>query len=96
MSEATTTRPRHLTRLPALANSRIVAVVATAGCWVSPTLRLGADPALPAYLYLAVIGVALAVAAPAGSRPGNLPRALLGGIALLAVYAGIRLVHPPG
>ena len=122
MSAATTTPPRHLTRLPAPAGSRTVAVGAAAGCWALLALRLGADPALPAYLYLAVLGVALAridvsrqrlpdaltlpaypitaallaVAALTGARSGNLPRALLGGIALLAVYGGIRLVHPPG
>jgi leader peptidase (prepilin peptidase)/N-methyltransferase len=99
-----------------------VAVAVTAGCWALLALHPADDPALPANLYLAVLGVTLAridaeqqrlpdaltlpayqitvglltAAALVGSRSGDLRRALLGGVAMLAVYAGIRLIHPPG
>jgi len=115
-------RPRHLARLLAPPGSRTVAVAATAGCWALLALHLRADPALPAYFYLAGLGVTLAridseqqrlpdaltlpaypitvglltAAALAGSRSGSLPPALLGGAAMVVVYAGIRLIHPSG
>jgi leader peptidase (prepilin peptidase)/N-methyltransferase len=118
---AARTLPTHVTGL-ASSGSRPAAAVATAGCCGLLALRMGADPALPAYLYLAVLGVTLAridfeqqrlpdvltlpaypvtaglltAAALAGSRSGDLLRALLGGVAMLAVYVGIRVIHQPG
>jgi leader peptidase (prepilin peptidase) / N-methyltransferase len=85
-------------------------------------LRFGLDPVLPAYLYLAAVGLALALidldcrrlpdaltlpsypvaavlllgAALLGSTSGEPLRALLGGVAMLAVYLGLCLAHPAG
>ncbi len=85
-------------------------------------VRFGPDVALPAYLYLAAVGLALAlidldvrrlpdvltlpsyavlgglllVAAVLGSDSGHLLRAALGGLAMYAVYFGLRLAYPAG
>ena len=85
-------------------------------------LRIGLDPALPAFLYLAAVGLALALidldcqrlpdvitlpsyvvaavllggAALAGSDSGELLRAVLGGIAMYAVYFALCFAYPAG
>ena len=94
----------------------------TATLFAVLALRFGLDPVLPAYLYLAAVGVALALidvathrlpdvltlpAYPAvaalqalatllGSPSGSLRRALLGGLAMYAVYLALALAHPAG
>ncbi len=95
---------------------------ATAGLFVVMALRFGLDPALPAYLYLAAVGLALALidldckrlpdaltlpsypvaavllgaAALAGSDLGDFLRALLGGLAMFAVYFALCFAYPAG
>jgi len=85
-------------------------------------VRFGLDPVLPAYLYLAAVGLALALidldckrlpdaltlpsypvavvllggAALLGSDSGELVRALLGGLAMYAVYFALRFAYPAG
>lgn len=85
-------------------------------------LRFGADPVLPAYLYLAAVGVALALidldtrrlpdvltlpsygvvagllglGALCGSSSGDLVRALLGGLAMYAVFFALCAAYPAG
>lgn len=94
----------------------------TAALFAVLALRLGLDSALPAYLYLAAVGLALALidldvrrlpdaltlpsypvaavllggAALVGSTAGHPLRALLGGLAMLAVYGGLWLAVPGG
>ena len=94
----------------------------TAVLFVVMALRFGFDPVLPAYLYLAAVGLALAlidldckrlpdaltlpsypvaivllgVAALAGSDSGSLVRALLGGVAMYAVYFALCFAYPAG
>ncbi len=96
--------------------------LATAGLFVVLTLRFGLDPVLPAYLYLAAVGLALALidldckrlpdaltlpsypiaaglltaAAVLGSDSGELVRALLGGLAMFAVYFVLCFAYPAG
>ncbi len=96
--------------------------LATAGLFVVMALRFGGDPVLPAYLYLAAVGLALALidldckrlpnaltlpsypvagvllgaAALLGSDSGELPRALLGGAAMYAVYFALCFAYPAG
>jgi leader peptidase (prepilin peptidase)/N-methyltransferase len=95
---------------------------ATAGLFVVMALRFGYDWALPAYLYLAAVGLALALidldckrlpdaltlpsyplaavllggAALAGSDSGEFVRALLGGVAMFAVYFALCFAYPAG
>ena len=85
-------------------------------------LRFGADAVLPAYLYLAAVGLALALidldckrlpdaltlpsypvvaallalAVALGSDSGSLGRALLGGVAMFAVYFALAFAYPAG
>jgi leader peptidase (prepilin peptidase) / N-methyltransferase len=85
-------------------------------------LRFGADPVLPAYLYLAAVGLALALididvkrlpdaltlpsypvaaallglAALLGSDSGSFPRAVLGGVAMFALYFALVFAYPAG
>jgi leader peptidase (prepilin peptidase) / N-methyltransferase len=85
-------------------------------------LRFGLDPALPAYLYLAAVGLALALidldvkrlpdvltlpsypvavvllglAALLGSDSGSFPRAVLGGVAMFALYFALCFAYPAG
>jgi leader peptidase (prepilin peptidase) / N-methyltransferase len=94
----------------------------TAGLFAVMALRFGADPVLPAYLYLAGVGMALAlidldvrrlpdvltlpsypvalvllgVAALAGSDSGDWIRAVLGGLAMFALYFGLCFAYPAG
>lgn len=94
----------------------------TAALFVVMALRFGADWVLPAYLYLAAVGVALAMidldckrlpdaltlpsypvavvllgaAALLGSDSGDWLRALLGGVAMFAVYFGLAFAYPAG
>ena len=94
----------------------------TAMLFAVMALRFGYDPALPAYLYLAAVGLALAlidldckrlpdaltlpsypvaavllgVAALAGSDSGEWTRALLGGVAMYAVYFTLCFAYPAG
>jgi leader peptidase (prepilin peptidase) / N-methyltransferase len=84
--------------------------------------RFGLDPVLPAYLYLAAVGLALALidvdckrlpdaltlpsypvalvllgaAALAGSESGDLLRAVLGGLAMFALYFALCFAYPAG
>ncbi len=95
---------------------------ATALLFVVMALRFGLDPVLPAYLYLAAVGLALALidldckrlpdaltlpsypvaavllggAALLGSDSGNFVRALLGGVAMFAVYFALCFAYPAG
>jgi leader peptidase (prepilin peptidase)/N-methyltransferase len=85
-------------------------------------LRFGLDPVLPAYLYLAAVGTALALidldvrrlpdvltlpsypvslvllgaAALFGSDSGDLLRAVLGGLAMFALYFALCFAYPAG
>lgn len=94
----------------------------TAVLFVVMALRFGLDPALPAYLYLAAVGLALALIdldckrlpdaltlpsyvvatllLGAGeyfdSGSGDLGRALLGGVAMYAVYFALAFAYPAG
>ena len=94
----------------------------TASLFAVLALRLGADPALPAFLALGAVGLALALidadvrrlpdvltlptypvllgllglAAVLGSGSGTLGRAVLGGVAMTAVYLALFLAHPGG
>ena len=94
----------------------------TAVLFAVMALRFGLDPVLPAYLYLAAVGLALAlidldckrlpdaltlpsypiaaallaVAALAGSDSGELVRALLGGLAMFALYFALCFAYPAG
>ena len=94
----------------------------TAVLFVVMALRFGLDPVLPAYLYVAAVGLALAlidldckrlpdaltlpsypvaavllgVAALAGSDSGSFLRALLGGLAMFAVYFALCFAYPAG
>jgi len=94
----------------------------TAALFAVMALRFGLDPVLPAFLYLAAVGIALALidldvrrlpdvltlpsygvalvllgaAAIAGSDSGSLPRALLGGLAMFALYFGLCFAYPAG
>ncbi len=96
--------------------------VATSALFVVMALRFGPDPVLPAYLYLAAVGLALAVidldckrlpnaltlpsypvvvvllgaATLSGSESGDLVRALLGGVAMYALYYGLCAISPAG
>lgn len=96
--------------------------LASAALFVVMALRFGLDPVLPAYLYLAAVGLALAlidldckrlpdaltlpsypvaalllgVAALAGSDCGEILRALLGGLAMYAVYFALCFAYPAG
>jgi len=96
--------------------------LAAAALFAGAALRFGVDPVLPAYLYLAAVGLALALidldvhrlpdvltlpsypvaavllggAALLGSGTGSVPRALLGGAAMYAVYFALCLAHPAG
>jgi leader peptidase (prepilin peptidase)/N-methyltransferase len=95
---------------------------ATAGLFGVMALRFGLDWALPAYLYLAAVGLALALidldckrlpdaltlpsyplaavllgaAALAGSDSGDFLKALLGGLAMFAVYFALCFAYPAG
>ena len=95
---------------------------ATAALFAVMALRLGPDPVLPAYLYLAAVGLALALidldvrrlpdaltlpsyvvvaallalAAALGSGSGHLGRALLGGLAMYALYFALCFAYPAG
>ena len=94
----------------------------TAVLFVIMALRFGLDPVLPAYLYLAAVGLALALIdldckrlpdaltlpsyvvatllLGAGeyfySDSGDLGRALLGGVAMYAVYFALCFAYPAG
>jgi len=94
----------------------------TAVLFVVLALRFGLDPVLPAYLYLAAVGLALALidldckrlpdaltlpsypvaaallalAAALGSDSGELVRALLGGLAMYALYFALCFAYPAG
>ncbi len=96
--------------------------LATAALFVAMAVRFGLDPVLPAYLYLASVGLALAlidldtkklpdkltlpsypvalvllgVAALAGSDSGDVVRALLGGVAMYALYFALCFAYPAG
>jgi leader peptidase (prepilin peptidase) / N-methyltransferase len=96
--------------------------LATAALFVVLALRFGADPVLPAYLYLAAVGLALALidldckrlpdvltlpsiavvaallglARLLGSDTGDLSSALLGGLALFALYFALCFAYPAG
>ncbi len=96
--------------------------LACAGLFAVMALRFGMDPVLPAFLYLAAVGLALAlididckrlpdaltlpgypvaaallgVAALAGSDSGSFVRALLGGLAMYAVYFALCFAYPAG
>ncbi len=96
--------------------------LATAALFVVMAVRFGLDPVLPAYLYLAAVGLALAlidldckrlpnaltlpsypvvaallgVGAALGSDSGDLVRALLGGVAMYAVYFTLCFAYPAG
>jgi leader peptidase (prepilin peptidase)/N-methyltransferase len=95
---------------------------ATAVLFAVMALRFGLDWALPAYLYLAAVGLALALidldckrlpdtltlpsypvtaallggAALAGSDSGDFLKALLGGLAMFAVYFALCFAYPAG
>lgn len=95
---------------------------ATAALFAVMALRFELDPVLPAYLYLAAVGLALALidldckrlpdvltlpsypvavvllgaAAFFGSDSGSLLRALLGGLAMFAVYFALCFAYPAG
>jgi leader peptidase (prepilin peptidase)/N-methyltransferase len=95
---------------------------ATAALFAVMALRFGLDWALPAYLYLAAVGLALALidldckrlpdaltlpsypvaavllgaAALAGSDSGDFLKALLGGLAMFAVYFALCFAYPAG
>jgi leader peptidase (prepilin peptidase)/N-methyltransferase len=95
---------------------------ATAGLFVVMALRFGFDWVLPAYLYLAAVGLALALidldckrlpdaltlpsypvaavllgaAALAGSSSGDVVKALLGGVAMFALYFALCFAYPAG
>lgn len=94
----------------------------TAALFVVMTLRFGEDWALPAYLYLAAVGIALALidldckrlpdaltlpsypvaavllgaAMLLGSDSGDLLTALLGGLAMFALYFALAFAYPAG
>ena len=94
----------------------------TAALFVVMALRFGYDWVLPAYLYLAAVGLALALidldckrlpdaltlpsyavavvllggAALLGSDSGDLLTALLGGLAMFAVYFALAFAYPAG
>jgi leader peptidase (prepilin peptidase)/N-methyltransferase len=94
----------------------------TGALFVVMALRFGLDPVLPAYLYLAAVGLALAMidldckrlpdaltlpsypvalallggAALLGSDSGELLRAVLGGLAMGAVYFALWFAYPAG
>ena len=94
----------------------------TAVLFVVMALRFGPDPVLPAYLYLAAVGLALALidldckrlpdaltlpsypvaavllalGALLGSDSGELVRALLGGLAMYALYFALCFAYPAG
>jgi leader peptidase (prepilin peptidase)/N-methyltransferase len=96
--------------------------VGCAALFVVMALRFGPDPVLPAFLYLAAVGLALALidldckrlpdaltlpsyavvtvllaaATAAGSDSGSLLRALLGGLAMYAVYFALCFAYPAG
>lgn len=95
---------------------------ACAALFVVMALRFGLDPVLPAYLYLAAVGLGLALidvdthrlpdvivlpsyvvgavllglGALLGSESGELVRALLGGLAMYALYYALAVVQPAG
>jgi len=69
-----------------------VAELLTAGVFAAVAVRLGADPALPAFLYLAGVGIALALIDLDAHRLPNvltLPSYPVGVVAL-AIAAGVR------
>ena len=94
----------------------------TAVLFAVMALRFGLDPVLPAYLYLAAVGLALALidldckrlpdaltlpsypvvaallalGAVLGSDSGQLVRALLGGLAMYALYFALCFAYPAG
>ena len=94
----------------------------TAVLFAVMALRFGPDPVLPAYLYLAAVGLALALidldckrlpdaltlpsypvvaalltlGAVLGSDSGQLVRALLGGLAMYALYFALCFAYPAG
>ena len=94
----------------------------TAALFAVMALRFGPDPVLPAYLYLAAVGLALAMidldckrlpdaltlpsypvvaallalGAAFGSDSGELVRALLGGLAMYALYFVLCFAYPAG
>lgn len=94
----------------------------TAALFAVMAVRFGFDPVLPAYLYLAAVGTALAlidldckrlpdaltlpsypvalvllaVGAGLGSDSGELLRAVLGGVAMFAVYFALCFAYPAG
>ena len=94
----------------------------TAVLFVVMTVRFGADWVLPAYLYLAAVGLALALidldckrlpdaltlpsypvaagllggAALLGSDSGSYLTALLGGVAMFALYFALAFAYPAG
>lgn len=94
----------------------------TAALFVVMALRFGADAVLPAFLYLAAVGLALALidldckrlpdaltlpsypvaaallggAALLDSDSGSYPTALLGGLAMFALYFGLAFAYPAG
>jgi leader peptidase (prepilin peptidase)/N-methyltransferase len=96
--------------------------VACAALFAVMAVRFGLDPVLPAFLYLAAVGLALAlidvdckrlpdaltlpsypvaavllgIAALAGSSSGSLGRALLGGLAMFALYFALCFAYPAG
>ena len=96
--------------------------LASAGLFAVMALRFGFDPVLPAFLYLAAVGLALALidldckrlpdaltlpsypivaallalAAAFGSDSGSFVRALLGGLAMYAVYFALAFAYPAG
>ena len=96
--------------------------LATGVLFAVMALRFGLDPVLPAFLYLAAVGLALALidldckrlpdaltlpsyavatvllgaAALAGSDSGDVVRALLGGLAMYAVYFALCFAYPAG
>ena len=93
----------------------------TAGLFAVTALRFGFDPVLPAFLYLAAVGVALALidldhkrlpdaltlpSYPVGAvllgaaallgSDGSWVRAVLGGLAMFALYFGLCFAYPAG